>query len=182
VPEMNVVSQTFSHWFTHDDGPRARLHAAARRLAAVASRLRPSGLPPAPMSATRSVHDSPLSRGSAPGVSPAPSLTFPTAAGWVPVLPPELRTPPPSRLTASGVYRPIADQRQTSQDRRLQERRVRDDGSPYGVERRSGATRVGERRTDAPADPSQSDVRLPSPGDADYDPHHSQLLARFHGR
>jgi hypothetical protein len=100
----------------------------------------------------------------------------------VPVLPPELRTPPPSRLTASGVYRPIVDQRQTSQDRRLQERRVRNDGSPYGVERRSGATRVGERRTDAPADSLQSGVRPPSPGDADHDPHHSHLLARFHGR
>ena len=97
------------------------------------------------------------------------------------MLPPELRTPPPSRLTASGVYRPVADQRQTTQDRRFQERRVRNDGSPYGVERRSGPTRVGERRTDAPAD-AHSGVRLPSRGEADYAPYHSQLLARFHGR
>ena len=182
MPEMNVLSQAFSGWFTPHDGLRARLHAVARRLAAMSTRYRTSGLPPAPMSATRSVHDSPLTRGSAPGESPAPSSTFPPAAGWVPALPPELRLPPPARLTESGVYRPFADERKTGFERRFQERRVRNDGSPYGLERRSGATRVGERRTDALADPVRSGVRPPTRGEADYAPHHSDLLARLYGR
>jgi hypothetical protein len=182
VPAMNVPSQTFVGRFTHDDGLRARLHAAARRLAAVATWFRGAWLPPAPMSATRSVHDSPLSRGSAPGESPAPSVTLPTATGWVPALPPELRLPPPARLTASGAYRPVVDERKTGGDRRFEERRVRNDGSPYGVERRSAATRAGERRTDASGDPRRSDPRLPSRAEVDYAPHHSDLMARFRGR
>jgi hypothetical protein len=86
------------------------------------------------------------------------------------------------RRTASGVYRPAIDERKTGVERRFEERRVRNDGSPYGVERRSGATRVGERRSDAPADSPRSDVTRPMPGDADYAPHHSDLLARLRGR
>lgn len=176
---MNVLSQTFSGWFTHDYGLRARLHAAARRLAARAT-FRKFGSPPAPMSATCSVHDSSVHRGSAPGESPAPTIAFPSAVGWVPALPPELRTPPPSRLTASGVYRPVADERQIGPDRRLQERRIRNDGSPYGVERRSTAARVGERRADTP--PPAAESRVSARTAADYAPHHSDLLARFHDR
>ena len=107
----------------------------------------------------------------------------------MPALPPELRTPPPSRLTASGVFRPMADDRQTGQDRRFQERRIRDDGSPYGVERRTGAEyRTGERRC-APEDvaptpprPTGSGVGVPLRHEADYVPHLPDLLARFHGR
>jgi hypothetical protein len=177
---MNVLSQTFSGWFTHDPGLRARLHAAARHLLARAT-FRAFGPPPAPMSATCSVHDSSARRGSAPGESPAPTIAFPSAAGWVPALPPELRTPPPARLTQSGVFRPVSDERQSAQDRRFQERRVRNDGSPYGVERRSGATRVGERRTEPPPT-SRSGSRVSTRGAADYAPHHSDLLARLHGR
>jgi hypothetical protein len=115
-------------------------------------------------------------------------MTFPSAAGWVPALPPELRMPPPVRLTSSGVFRPVADARQTLDDRRYQERRIRDDGSPYGLERRTGADyRTGERRgtaedgTTAPTPPG-SGVRRPIRREADYVPHHSDLLARFHGR
>jgi hypothetical protein len=90
--------------------------------------------------------------------------------------------PPPARLTASGLYRPAIDERKTGVERRFEERRVRNDGSPYGVERRSGATRVGERRSDPPAVSQRSDVRLPPPGDADYAPYHSDLPARLRGR
>jgi hypothetical protein len=177
---MNVLAQTFSGWFAHDLGPRARLHAAARRLAArITSHT--FGPPPASMSATCSVHDSSARRGSAPGESPAPPIAFPSAAGWVPALPPGLRTPLPARLTQSGVFRPAVDERQSGQDRRFQERRVRNDGSPYGVERRSGAARVGERRTEPPP-PSCSGSRVSTRGAADYAPHHSDLLARLHGR
>jgi hypothetical protein len=177
---MNVLSQTFSGWFAHDLGLRARLRGAARRLVARTS-FHSFGPPPAPMSATCSVHDSSARRGSAPGESPAPTVAFPSAAGWVPALPPELRTPPQARLTQSGVFRPAVDERQSGQDRRFQERRVRNDGSPYGVERRSGATRVGERRTE-PAPTSRSGSRVSTRGATDYAPHHSDLLARLHGR
>lgn len=177
---MNVLSQTFSGWFAHDLGLRGRLHAAARRLLGRTT-LRAFGPPPAPMSATCSVHDSSASRGSAPGESPAPAIAFLSAAGWVPALPPELRTPPPTRRTQSGVFRPVADERQSEQDRRFQERRVRNDGSPYGLERRSGSTRVGERRTEPPPT-SRPGSRVSTRGATDYAPHHSDLLARLHGR
>jgi hypothetical protein len=177
---MNVLPQTFSGWFAHDVGLRARLHAAARRLAARTA-FHKSGPPPAPMSATCSVHDSSARRGSAPGESPAPPIAFPSAAGWVPALPPELRTPPPVQLTQSGVFRPVVDERQSGQDRRFQERRVRNDGSPYGLERRSEVTRVGERRTEA-APPERSGSRVSARSATDYAPHHSDLLARLHGR
>jgi hypothetical protein len=107
----------------------------------------------------------------------------------VPTLPPELRSPPPARLTASGVFRPVVDERQDGQDRRFTERRIRDDGSPYGVERRSGAqTRAGERRGDLArpstvrSGPTASGVRTPLRHSADYEPHLPDLLARFHGR
>jgi hypothetical protein len=116
-------------------------------------------------------------------------MTFPTAAGWVPALPPELRMPPPARLTSSGVFRPVVDERHAPEDRRYQERRFRDDGSPYGVERRTGADyRAGERRgppeevSTPPSRPAPSGVRTPLRHQADYVPHHSDLLARFHGR
>ena len=187
---MNVLPPTLSGWFAHDDGLRARLHAAARNVFVIAASGRGFGLSPASMSATRSVRDSAATgRGSLPGESPAPSVAFPTAAGWIPALPPELRTPPPSRLTASGVFRPVTDDRQAGQDRRFQERRIRDDGSPYGVERRTGAEyRTGERRstpediTPTPPRPMGSGVRLPLRHEADYVPHLPDLLARFHGR
>ena len=116
-------------------------------------------------------------------------MAFPTAAGWIPALPPELRTPPPSRITASGVFRPVVDDRQAAQDRRFQERRVRDDGSPYGVERRTSAEyRTGERRgtpgdvTPTPPRPTASGVWSPLRHQSDYVPHLPDLLARFHGR
>jgi hypothetical protein len=178
---MNVLSQTFSGWFSHDLGLRARLHAAAHRLV-VRATFRQFGPPSAPMSATCSVHDSSARRGSAPGESPAPTIAFPSAAGWVPALPPELRAGPPSRLTQSGVFHPVADERQGGQDRRFQERRIRDDGSPYGVERRSEVTRVGERRADTAPPVSRSGSRVSARSALDYAPHHSDLLARFHGR
>ena len=116
-------------------------------------------------------------------------MAFPTASGWVPALPPELRMPPPGRLTASGVCPPVSDYRQAPQDRRFIERRIRDDGSPYGVERRLGADyRTGERRgtpEDAappPPRPTASGVRPSLRHEADYVPHLPDLLARFHGR
>ena len=125
------------------------------------------------------------SHGVSPGESPAPSIAFPTAAGWVPALPAELREPPPMRLTASGVFRPVADER-VPQDRRFQERRIRDDGSPYGHERRAGSdVRTSERRLvdGAPSrDSRSSGVRMPPRHETDYAPHHSDLLARLHGR
>ncbi len=178
---MNVLSQTFSGWFTHDLGLRSRLHTAARGLVTRVS-FHTFGPPPASMSATCSVHDSSARRGSAPGESPAPTIAFPSAAGWVPALPPEHRTPPPTRLTQSGVFCPVVDERQSELDRRFQERRVRDDGSPYGVERRSEATRVAERRTEPAPSSSRSGSRISARGATDYAPHHSDLLARLHGR
>ena len=78
VPDMNVLSQTLSGWLAHDDGLRARLHAAARNAFANAAWLSAFGPPPASMSATRSVRDSAAAgRGSLPGESPAPSFAVP---------------------------------------------------------------------------------------------------------
>ncbi|MGD9905196.1 MAG: hypothetical protein AB7U83_17150 [Vicinamibacterales bacterium] len=94
------------------------------------------------------------------------------------MLPPELREPP--REVA-----PAVEQRVTAADRRFTDRRIRDDGSPYGVERRSGAeTRVGERRgaADPPPRLVRSGVRGAHAHDFDYVPHLPDLLARFHGR
>jgi len=176
---MNVVAQTLSGWFAQDDGLRVRLRAAARRVRERLALPLFNGLSPAPVSATRSVQDSPDRRGSAPGESPAPSLAFPTAAGWMPQLPAELRPSP--RLAAAPPR--AAEQRTSGQDRRYTERRIRDDGSPYGTERRSGGeTRVGERRAEAPPPHARSGVRGPHRHDADYIPHLPDLLARFHGR
>ena len=182
---MNVLSQTFSGWFTHDPGLRVRLHAAARHLLARTT-FRAFGPPPAPMSATRSVRDSSISRGSSPGESPAPQMAYPTAAGWLPQPPatPHVPTPP----APSGTVAAAVEQRTSGLDRRFTERRIRDDGSPYGVERRSGAeTRVGERRAAEPPVPrpsrvARSGVRGARAHDADYVPHLPDLLARFHGR
>lgn len=177
---MNVVAQTLSGWFAQDDGLRVRLRAAARRVRERLALTPFSGLSPAPVSATRSVKDSPDRRGSAPGESPAPSLAFPTAAGWVPLLPAELRRPPHPPAAPPRV----AEQRAADQDRRYTDRRIRDDGSPYGTERRSGGeTRVGQRRAaEAPQRHARSGVRGPHRHDADYIPHLPDLLARFHGR
>jgi hypothetical protein len=98
----------------------------------------------------------------------------------MPMLPAELRTPP--HLAAAPL--PLMEQRASGQDRRYTDRRIRDDGSPYGLERRSGAeTRVGERRAaEEPSRPVRSGVRGPHRHDADYIPHLPDLLARFHGR
>lgn len=182
---MNVVVQTLSGWFAQDDGLRLRLRAAARRARERLVLTVFNGLSPAPVSATRSVQDSLDRRGSAPGESPAPSLGFPTAAGWMPLPPAELRTSP--RLAAAPprvAEQRTPEQRTSDQDRRYTERRIRDDGSPYGVERRSGGeTRVGERRAaEAPSRHARSGVRGPHRHDADYIPHLPDLLARFHGR
>jgi hypothetical protein len=184
---MNVLSQTLSGWFTPDERIRTRLHAAARNVIENASWLRGFSRLSVPMSATRPVEDlTAARRETSPGESPAPTIAFPTAAGWVPALPPELRQPPPVRLTASGVYRVVHDQRQTGTGRRFNERRVRDDGSPYGVERRQGAEdRAGDRRTTAdpiPASHRPSARRVAVTPGADYVPHLPDLLARFHGR
>ena len=139
------------------------------------------------MSATRPVEDlAATRRETSPGESPAPTIAFPTAAGWVPALPPELRQPPPTRLTASGVYRVVHDQRQSGAGRRFNERRVRNDGSPYGVERRRRAEdRAGERRATADAtsaQPPPGTKRVAVAHGADYLPHLPDLLARFHVR
>jgi hypothetical protein len=172
---MNVVAQTVAGWLAPEDRVRVRLRALAQRVAHFVAR---SGPPPAPMSATRSVQDSPTSRGSSPGESPAPPIAYPTAAGWLPRVPVDLREPPA----------PLLEQRTREQDRRFTERRIRDDGSPYGVERRTGAaTRVGERRAADPATPepsrlARSGVRGARAHDADYLPHLPDLLSRFHGR
>ncbi len=184
---MNVVSQTLSGWFTPDGRIRQRLQTAARNVIENASWLRGFRRLSVPMSATRPVEDlTATRRETSPGESPAPTIAFPTAAGWMPALPPELRQPPPARLTASGVYRVAHDERQAGPGRRFQERRERNDGSPYGVERRQGAEgRAGERRAtaDAPsAQPPLSAKRAAIAPGADYAPHLPDLLARFHVR
>jgi len=183
---MNVVAQTVSGWFTADDRIRARLRAVAQHVVQHLAVRSHSGPPPAPMSATRSVRDSSISRGSSPGESPAPPLSFPTAAGWLPLTPAERTAPAAPAPPALAV--PTVEQRASVSDRRFTERRIRDDGSPYGVERRSGAeTRAGERRVAESASPrpsrvARSGARGPHAHDFDYVPHLPDLLARFHGR
>ncbi|MGE0360371.1 MAG: hypothetical protein AB7H93_04535 [Vicinamibacterales bacterium] len=95
----------------------------------------------------------------------------------MPHLSAELPAPP-------GGGAPLIEQRTSRQDRRFTERRIRDDGSPYGVERRSGTpSRAGERRTEPPPSRvARSGVRGARGHDADYVPHLPDLLARFHGR
>jgi hypothetical protein len=183
---MNVVSQTLSGRWLHQEDLRARLHALAHRAAAMRFRLERFAALVVSMSATRPAQGSAAAhRGSSPGVSPAPSVAFLSAAGWVPALPSELRQLPPGRLTTSGAFRPAADQRQG--ERRFVERRVRNDGSPYGVERRRRADdRVTSRRAPEPepraaAAPRPSGIRPPR-HDLDYAPHLQDLLARLHGR
>jgi hypothetical protein len=174
-----------------DAALRDWLHTLAQRLASRLGAIGFSGLPPAPESAARSERDSTAAgRGSLPGVPPAPAPTpgppsFPTAAGWVPALPPELRTPP-VRLTASGVFRAVDDERSTP-DRRYVDRRIRDDGSPYGVERRRGAQARGpERRGTAasavPTAPARPAGAALTRAEKELMAHYPDLLARFHGR
>jgi hypothetical protein len=181
APDPTALERPGSGPHHADGGVREFLHALAHRLAARFAPLRSHRPPPAAMSAARSEKDTTVSRGSLPGVPPAPAepSSFPTAAGWRPLLPPEAQTAP-VRLTASGVFRAVEDQRRVP-ERRFVDRRIRDDGSPYGVERRQGATRVGERRgaadgTPPPAPKPVSRVRV-----ADV-PHYPDLLAWFHGR
>jgi hypothetical protein len=184
---MNVVAQTLSGWFFHQDDLRARLHAFARSVFASMPRrltLRPFQ---APMSATRSAQGSTVAhRGSSPGVSPAPPVAFLSAAGWAPALPAELGTPPPARLTTSGALRPTVDARQG--ERRFSERRIRNDGSPYGVERRRRPEDRATERRAAPEPPRSpaSAVRLDrgpyAVREGDYVPYLQDLLKRLHGR
>jgi hypothetical protein len=172
---------------------RERLHALARRIAGRLAPRRSNRLPPAPMSAARSEKDTTAHRrGSLPGVPPAPSIdgsSFPAAAAWLPVLPPDLRTPP-VRRTASGVFR-VADNERRATERRFTERRIRDDGSPYGHERRHGGdVRTTDRRgpladdstPPAEASPVRPPTAPPTRARFDYVQLYPDLLARFHGR
>ena len=186
---MNVVAQTLFGWGLHQDDLRSRLHAIARQVVVTVPFLQRFASLVSPMSATRPAQGSAAAhRGSSPGVSPAPAVAFLSAAGWVPPLPSELRQPPPGRLTTSGAYRPAVEQRQG--DRRFVERRVRNDGSPYGVERRRRPEdRVIARRAPGPEAPGAATGAAPQPSgirplrrDDDYAPHLQDLLARLHGR
>jgi hypothetical protein len=184
---MNVVAQTLSGWLIHQDDLRARVHAFARSVFVATPFALTLGPSPAPMSATRSAQGSTAAhRGSSPGVSPAPASAFLSAAGWVPALPAELCTPPPARLTASGALRPAVDAREG--ERRFSERRVRNDGSPYGVERRRRPEDRAIERRAAPEPPRApaSAVRLDRGPYAlredDYAPYLQDLLKRLHGR
>jgi hypothetical protein len=116
-------------------------------------------------------------------LSANPAAPRPDASVPVPAAP----SAPVRTLAPVGSIR---ERRRCRNERRADDRRVRDDGSPYGVERRSNRDeRGGDRRAAAGADPARAAVAhgLPAPRQTSSGVREAQavaqdLLVRFHGR
>lgn len=183
---MKVGLPTHHSWVTHDAGLWARLHAFARAIIPVSDRVLAFGPPPAPTPAPRSS----LADHAREGVSPV----FLSANPATPRL--DTGVPAPAAPRAAAETRApvvsIRERRRRRNERRTDDRRVRNDGSPYGVERRSNRDdRGGDRRDGAPADIGPAGAALghglPAPRPTPSGVRQAQavaqdLLVRFHGR